>query len=38
MIYEILGPDLETVATLGLPDFHALWLAQVPPVQPSHPD
>lgn len=37
MIYEILGPDLETVATLGLPDFHALWQAQVPPVQPSHP-
>lgn len=37
MIYEILGPDNETVATLGLQDFKALWEAQDTPVQPYIP-
>jgi len=37
MIYEILGQDNETVATLGLQDFEALWKAQEPPVQPHIP-
>lgn len=32
IIYEILGPNEETLATLGLPDFMALWDAQDPPV------
>ena len=36
-IYEILGPNNETVATLGLQDFKALWEAQEPPVQPYMP-
>lgn len=37
VIYEILGPNNETVATLGLPEFQALWEAQDPPVQPTVP-
>ncbi|MGC3940691.1 hypothetical protein ACOTTU_23065 [Roseobacter sp. EG26] len=37
MIYEILGPNNETVATLGLQDFEALWKAQAPAVQPYIP-
>lgn len=37
MIYEILGPNHETVATLGLPEFKALLEAQDPPVQPYVP-
>lgn len=37
MIYEILGPENETVATLGLQEFKALWDAQEPPVQPILP-
>lgn len=37
MIYEILGPGHETLATLGLQDFKALWEAQTPPVQPVIP-
>ncbi|MEM8571506.1 MAG: regulator [Pseudomonadota bacterium] len=37
VIYEILGPDNETLATLGLHDFMALWQAQEPPVQPINP-
>lgn len=37
MIYEILGPDRETVATLSLQDFNNLWAAQEPPVQPYIP-
>ncbi|GAB4510938.1 MAG: hypothetical protein Tsb0019_05940 [Roseibium sp.] len=37
MIYEILGPNHETLATLGLPDFKALWEAQAAPVQPIVP-
>jgi quercetin dioxygenase-like cupin family protein len=37
VIYEILGPDKETVATLGLPEFKALWEAQATPVQPVIP-
>ncbi|MCR9087460.1 MAG: DUF4437 domain-containing protein [Rhodobacteraceae bacterium] len=36
-IYEILGPNGETLATLGLQDFAALWDAQDPPVQPYIP-
>lgn len=36
-IYEILGPNQETVATLGLQDFKALWEAQEPPVEPYIP-
>lgn len=36
-IYEILGPNQETVATLGLQDFKALWEAQDTPVQPYIP-
>lgn len=28
VIYEILGPNEETIATLGLPEFQALWEAQ----------
>lgn len=35
VIYEILGPNNETLATLGLPEFQALWEAQDPPVQPD---
>lgn len=37
MIYEILGPDKETIGTLGLLDFKALQEAQDAPVQPSVP-
>ncbi len=37
IIYEILGPDNETVATLGLQEFKALWEAQAPPVRPYIP-
>lgn len=37
MIYEILGPGMETVATLGLADFQGLLEAQDPPVQPIVP-
>jgi len=37
MIYEILGPNKETVATLGLQDFQALLGAQAEPVQPYLP-
>ena len=37
MIYEILGPNKETVATLGLQDFKALWEAQEPSVEPYIP-
>lgn len=37
MIYEILGPNNETVATLGLLDFKALLEAQDPPVIPTVP-
>ncbi|GFE51982.1 hypothetical protein So717_37350 [Roseobacter cerasinus] len=37
MIYEILGPNKETVATLGLQEFKALWEAQETPVQPYIP-
>ncbi len=37
MIYEILGPNNETVATLGLLDFKALHEAQDAPVQPVVP-
>lgn len=36
-IYEILGPNKETIATLGLQDFKALWEAQEAPVQPYIP-
>lgn len=36
-IYEILGPNGETLATLGLQDFAALQEAQEPPVQPYIP-
>ncbi|MCQ0987869.1 DUF4437 domain-containing protein [Jiella marina] len=34
MIYEILGPNMETLATLGLHDFNGLLEAQEPPVKP----
>lgn len=34
LIYEILGPNNETIATLGLDDFKALQDAQDPPIQP----
>ena len=37
VIYEILGPDGETAATLGLPEFEALMQAQEEPVQPIVP-
>lgn len=37
VIYEILGPDNETLATLGLQEFKALWEAQEPSVQPYIP-
>ncbi len=37
VIYEILGPDMATVATLGLKDFKGLQEAQDPPVQPIVP-
>lgn len=33
LVYEILGPDLQTVATFGVPEFKALLSAQQP--QPS---
>ena len=36
-IYEILGPNLEIVATLGLNDFKAMFEAQEKPVQPIIP-
>lgn len=36
-IYEILGPDHETLATLGLQDFNSLLEAQETPVQPVVP-
>ena len=38
VIYEILGPEMETLATLGLNDFAGLLRAQDPPVQPYLPD
>ena len=34
VIYEILDPDLNTLATLGLQDFMGLWKAQEPSVEP----
>jgi len=37
VIYEILGPNGETLATLGLPEFEALMQAQDAPVQPILP-
>ncbi len=37
VIYEVLGPNNEPIATLGLPEFQALWEAQQPPVQPIIP-
>lgn len=37
VIYEILGPNGETVGTLGLPEFEALMLEQDEPVQPIVP-
>ncbi|MEM9342724.1 MAG: regulator [Pseudomonadota bacterium] len=37
VIYEILGPNGETMGTLGLPEFEALMLAQDEPVQPIVP-
>ncbi|MER0238342.1 DUF4437 domain-containing protein [Fulvimarina sp. MAC8] len=36
-IYEILGPDHETIATLGLNDFKGLLEGQETPVQPYIP-
>lgn len=37
IIYEILGPKGETLATFGLPEFEALMNAQEDPVQPIIP-
>ncbi|WP_424973528.1 hypothetical protein [Dinoroseobacter sp. S124A] len=37
VIYEILGPNGETLGTLGLPEFEALMQAQDEPVQPIIP-
>ncbi len=37
VIYEVLGPNNETIANLGLVEFQALWEAQQPPVQPIIP-
>ncbi|MGB0659814.1 MAG: hypothetical protein ACPGNV_06500 [Mangrovicoccus sp.] len=37
VIYEILGPNGETLGTLGLPEFEALMQAQEEPVQPIIP-
>lgn len=37
MIYEILGPNGETIATFGLPEFKALLEAQEEAVQPYFP-
>lgn len=37
VIYEILGANGETLGTLGLPEFEALWQAQDEPVQPIVP-
>ena len=37
VIYEILGPNGETLGTLGLSEFEALWQAQEDPVQPIMP-
>lgn len=37
VIYEILGPNGETLGTLGLPEFEALMQAQEEPVQPIVP-
>ncbi|SNR84139.1 regulator [Puniceibacterium sediminis] len=37
VIYEILGPNHETLATLGLQEFKGLWEAQEAPVQPYIP-
>lgn len=37
VIYEILGPNGETLGTLGLPEFEALMQAQAEPVQPITP-
>ncbi|WP_095589757.1 regulator [Actibacterium ureilyticum] len=37
LIYEILGPNGETLGTLGLPEFEALMQAQEEPVQPIVP-
>ncbi|MEL6919614.1 MAG: regulator [Pseudomonadota bacterium] len=34
LIYEILGPNGETLGTLGVPEFEALMQAQDEPVQP----
>ncbi len=36
-IYEVLGPDLEVVGTLGFKDFQELHEAQPKPVQPMKP-
>lgn len=37
VLYEILGPNEETIATLGMSDFEAFWHAQEDPVQPVIP-
>jgi len=37
IIYEILAPNQETIATLGLPEFKGLLEAQETPVQPYIP-
>lgn len=37
VIYEILGPNGETLGTLGLAEFEALLEAQEQPVQPVYP-
>lgn len=37
LIYEILGPNGESLGTLGLPEFEALMQAQDEPVQPIIP-
>lgn len=37
VIYEILGPNGETIGGLGLNEFEALWKAQDEPVQPIIP-
>ncbi|MEM1078117.1 MAG: regulator [Pseudomonadota bacterium] len=38
VIYEILGPNGETLGTLGLPEFEGLMMAQAEPVQPIVPE
>ncbi|WP_425092444.1 hypothetical protein [Tropicimonas sp. S265A] len=37
LIYEFLGPDGETVATIGLDEAEAMMMAQAEPVQPIKP-